>query len=158
MKKYLIPCGAVLLFTSCGLFSGKEKNIESDSVKIAASELIDSTQGNSADDGETIDMDTSTIKRLSWIDDVMKGYLRTPEGVKIVQGYKYEKDVNWIWDSMRKTDSATYVVLQLGGDVDNGEGMVFSTAAWIYVDTLSRKAYEYSIEKEDLRPLNIPAK
>ncbi len=50
-----------------------------------------------------------------------------------------------MYDGFEKTDTSGYVSVRLGADVDNGEGVVFSTAECIYIDILSREIYEYDI-------------
>ncbi|MFB6458077.1 hypothetical protein ACE38W_22585 [Chitinophaga sp. Hz27] len=161
MKKYLIPCCAVVFLASCSWFSGSEKTIESDSVKLASAPGDSATPANKDDrndDGETIDMDTTIMKRLAWVNDIADAYVKSPAANELVKVHLKDSSINWIWDSLRKTDSATYVVLQVGADENNGEGMVFGTAAWLYIDTLSRKVYEYNLPNDELIPLHIPKK
>ena len=58
----------------------------------------------------------------------------------------------WRQDDVIESDTANYLTFQIGYMVSDkdGENPRFTTDAWIYVDTLHRKFYEYDIAKDSL--------
>jgi hypothetical protein len=58
----------------------------------------------------------------------------------------------WIFDRTEKTDTADYLVYQIGHDVTD-EGNTnprFVTDQWIYIDSLNNRIYEYDLPNDSL--------
>ena len=58
----------------------------------------------------------------------------------------------WIFDRTEKTDTANYLIYQIGHDVsDKGNtNPRFVTDQWIYIDSLKNKLYEYDLPNDSL--------
>ncbi|QEC79676.1 hypothetical protein [Mucilaginibacter ginsenosidivorax] len=53
-----------------------------------------------------------------------------------------------LFDQEVKTDSANYLVYNIGHDVKDDDGQRFISDSWIYVDTLKRKVFEYTPDEK----------
>jgi len=55
-------------------------------------------------------------------------------------------------DDVNVTDTAKYFIFHLGHDVADkgGKNKRFVTDAWIYIDSLKRKIYEYDLPNDTL--------
>jgi hypothetical protein len=103
---------------------------------------------------ESFDVDSSLRTRLNWADGLAAQYIRRSDDPSILQAVS-DSSIAWLWDRLLHTDTADYIVLQLGHDEHSGDKRIFATDRWLYVDTLSRKVYEYDIPNDSLIGLNI---
>jgi hypothetical protein len=56
----------------------------------------------------------------------------------------------WLWDQLIKTDTAIYVVMNIGhSNKDDGDAH-FSNDQWLYIDTATRRMYEYDLPNDSL--------
>lgn len=53
----------------------------------------------------------------------------------------------WLFDRIENTDSAKYMIIQIGHDVSEEDGSMlrFVTDGWVYIDTPKKVLYEYDI-------------
>jgi hypothetical protein len=98
---------------------------------------------------ESFAVDSPLRNRLNWIDGLAAGYIEHSEDASIQQAQN-DSTMQWTWDRLLHTDTAAFVVLRLGHDEFNGDGKIFATDRWLYVDTLSRKIYEYDVPNDSL--------
>jgi hypothetical protein len=98
---------------------------------------------------ESLDIDSSLRDRLNWADGLAAEYIRRTDDPSIRQAVT-DSTMEWLWDRLLHTDTAAFIVLRLGHDEYNGEGKIFATDRWLYVDTLSRKMYEYDVPNDSL--------
>ena len=88
----------------------------------------------------------------NWYDETIKNYVNKSQNPLIVVNRQDGKNIEWLLDRTEDTDSAKYFVFQLGHDeVDKGEtNKRFVTDGWIYIDSTSRKLYEYDLENDSI--------
>jgi hypothetical protein len=133
----------LLLFTAC--HSNSVSNNQSDT---SVTQVVQDTLENSNATQEPINITDSSFFKINdqfpWMGDTIRSYIQLSTN-EMVKSYLKDSSIVFIYDGFENTDIGSYVRVQLGADVNNGEGMIFSTAQWIYVDTLSREIYEYDI-------------
>ena len=98
---------------------------------------------------ESFDVDSNLRQRLNWADGLAADYIRSSDDPSIQQAVN-DSTMEWLWDRLLHTDTADFVILRLGHDEHNGEGQIFATDRWLYIDTLSRKVYEYDVPNDSL--------
>ncbi|WP_298733348.1 hypothetical protein [uncultured Chitinophaga sp.] len=98
---------------------------------------------------ESFAVDSSLRDRLNWIDGLTAGYIDASEDPSIQQALS-DSTMQWTWDRLLHTDTAAFVVIRVGHDEFNGDGKIFATDRWLYVDTLSRSMYEYDVPNDSL--------
>ncbi|HEY9261847.1 hypothetical protein [Chitinophaga sp.] len=79
-----------------------------------------------------------------WMGDTIRSYIQLSTN-EMVKSFVKDSSIVFMYDGVEKKDSGGYVGVRLGADVDNGEGIVFTTAGCIYIDILSREIYEVDI-------------
>lgn len=98
---------------------------------------------------ESFTVDSSLRDRLNWVDGLAAGYIERSEDPSIQQALS-DSTMQWLWDRLLHTDTAAFIVLRIGHDEYNGDGKIFATDRWLYVDTLSRRIYEYDVPNDSL--------
>jgi hypothetical protein len=147
MRKSL-TCFACLL----GLVSCLQADIHRSKAETPA---IDSLKFRSApffyehENDESFDVDSSLRSRLNWADGLAAEYIQRSDDPSIQQAVT-DSAMQWIWDRLLHTDTAAFIVLRLGHDEINGDKHIFATDRWLYIDTLSRKMYEYDVPNDSL--------
>lgn len=53
-----------------------------------------------------------------------------------------------LFDQEIKTDSANYLVYNIGHDLKDDDAARYVSDSWIYVDTLKRKVFEYTLDEK----------
>ena len=87
---------------------------------------------------------TVRISAKSWFDSIMVTYNHTTSNALVRNAIKDTSiKEEWNFDQVVKTDTANYIVYQVGHDVSDKDGVRFITDCSIYVDTVKRKIYEY---------------
>ena len=130
MKKLnLILCLTFILF-SCGQTNSRKNDIKIDS------EISTIIQINPAKKNKTFE--TLIIK-----------YIRNSKNELVALSRDHEE---WKFDRTEKTDTANYLIYQIGHDVtDEGNtNSRFITDQWIYIDSLKSKLYEYDLPNDSL--------
>ncbi|HEY1165296.1 MAG TPA: hypothetical protein VGE90_09005 [Chitinophaga sp.] len=98
----------------------------------------------------TIYIDSAMTARLSWIGPLASKALQSSANPRIRRELK-DSSITWIWDKLILSDTATYISLHVGHEEEDKKGFKrFVTAGWLYVDTLSRNVYEYSVAGDSL--------
>ena len=93
---------------------------------------------------EDMDVDSITISRMPWIDSLMDVYLERTDDEIIRSSINAKHSISWLYDKMYGTDSAFYIVLHLGHDMEDH----FATDGWIYIDTVTRSIYVYDLPND----------
>lgn len=85
--------------------------------------------------------------QFPWMGDTIRSYIQlsTDEMVKF---FVKDSSVMFMYDGIENGDTSSNVSVRIGADVNNGEGVIFSTAKLIYIDTRSRQIYEYDFETD----------
>lgn len=127
---------AALLATACNNAADAEKEGKTDSLPKAAS------------DTEYIApvKDTSHATTGNWRDSLIVDFINSTKSslVKVTReaGGKFE----WMNDGVQEREGVVYYRYQLGHSSENK----FNTDAWIYIDTVKRKLYEYDLVEDKL--------
>ena len=88
----------------------------------------------------------------TWKDSLIIKYFSTTKNELIRLAPKDRTEEEWLFDRVEKTDSAVYFIFHIGHDVEdkNHTNKRFATDGWLYIDSLSRKLYEYDLPNEKL--------
>ena len=106
------------------------------------------------DEGNTIDIDDATHGKLIWADSLMQIYINTTHLETVARNRANKINEDWLWDGLVERSGAVYLVLHLGHDVKEGGGNRFATDGWVYIDTASRKMFEYNTVTQKLTEWN----
>jgi len=88
----------------------------------------------------------SSRSNPAWIDTLIVKYVNETnnELVKIIR--KDGIPFKWMFDRTENTDSAKFLVFQIGHSFENK----FITDSWLYIDSLTRILYEYDVVNDSL--------
>lgn len=106
---------------------------------------------------ENIDIDKQidsslVLKSQNWYDLLVSDYINKSENELIKISLKNNEKIEWILDRIEKTDSTNYYIFNIGQSVSDNDGSNtrFSSNGWIYVDSISKKIYEYDLPNDSL--------
>lgn len=87
-----------------------------------------------------------------WYDALIVDYIKKSENELIKSSFKSKEQIEWLLDRTEKTDSTNYYIFNIGQDVSEEDGSEprFSSSGWIYIDSISKKIYEYDLSNETL--------
>jgi len=85
-------------------------------------------------------------------DQLIRQYIQQSDNKLLQLAHKDHDKIEWIMDRTEDTDSAKYFVYNIGHDVaeDDSSNVRFVPYVWIYVDSLSKKVYEYDLSDDQL--------
>ncbi len=88
----------------------------------------------------------------SWTDSLIKSYIKHSDNKLIRLALKDKISEEWLFDQVINTDTAKYFVFQIGHDVlDSGDkNKRFVADSWVYIDSLTKKVYEYDLPNDRL--------
>jgi hypothetical protein len=92
-------------------------------------------------------------KKLNWYDELIINYIKKTDNELIKYSLKDTANtIEWLLDRVDITDSAKYLIFNIGQEVvDEGNtNMRFVTVCWVYIDSLTRKLYEYDLPNDRL--------
>lgn len=137
-KKVLLFLISVSIF-SCNQTNKDEKNSDD--------KPIDSLTVNN----KSVETESETETK-NWYDDILADYVKKSDNQLIKLALKNKENVEWLLDRTEKTDSTNYYIFNIGQDVtdENGTNPRFSSDGWIYIDSLSKKVYEYDLPNDRL--------
>jgi hypothetical protein len=143
LMKQVFVVFTLFLFTSCN--SNNVSSHESGTIPgpTAPDTLADTTVAQKPIN----DTDSTFFKinnQFPWMGDTIRSYIQLSTN-EMVKSFIKDSSIVFMYDGLENTDTGGYVRVRLGADVYNGEGVIFSTAEWIYIDTLSREIFEYDI-------------
>jgi hypothetical protein len=108
---------------------------------------------NSQDTFSTNSGDNHSDKKLNWYDALIINYIKKSDNPLI----KYSRQdtaikIEWLLDRVENADTAKYLIFHIGHDVvDEGDiNMRFVTDGWVYIDSLTKKFYEYDLPNDSL--------
>lgn len=86
-----------------------------------------------------------------WYTKLIENYIAHSRKQLIVDDRKMGK-IDWILDDIQLTDSTNYYIFNIGHrETDEGNtNPRFTSDAWIYIDSLSHKVYEYDLPNDQL--------
>lgn len=92
------------------------------------------------------------LKSQNWYDLLVSEYINKSENELIKISLKNNEKIEWVLDRIEKTDSTNYYIFNIGQSVSDNDGSNtrFSSNGWIYVDSISKKIYEYDLPNDSL--------
>ena len=83
------------------------------------------------------------------IDSLILAYIKHSDNALVAQS-RTDLSVHEeaLFDQEIKTDSANYLVYNIGHDVKDDDAARYVSDSWIYVDTLKRKVFEYTPDEK----------
>jgi hypothetical protein len=87
-----------------------------------------------------------------WYDNLIANYIKNSENKLIKSHIKNKDNMEWLLDRTEKTDSTNYFIFNIGQEVSEKDGseLRFSSDGWIYIDSLTKKIYEYDLPNDSL--------
>ena len=91
-------------------------------------------------------------KTQNWYDGLIADYIRKSDNKLIKASLKNKEQIGWLLDRTEKTDSTNYYVFNIGQDVSEEDGTEprFTSDGWIYIDSISKKIFEYDLPNDSL--------
>lgn len=92
-------------------------------------------------------------KKVYWYDELMLNYINKSDNELIDLARKDTAiRIEWLLDRVENTNTAKYLIFHVGHDVsDKGNTNIrFITDSWVYIDSLTRKIYEYDLPNDKL--------
>jgi protein involved in sex pheromone biosynthesis len=143
MKNKVLIFLLSILFLSCNNTANKEqiddnqtseKQTELDTTKNVATDL------NKASENEM------------WYDKLIADYIKNCDNELIKAQLNSKTRIEWLLDRTEKTDSTNYYIFNIGQDVfeEDGSNLRFTSNGWIYIDSISKKIYEYDLPNDSL--------
>lgn len=161
MQKSALYLACILAFAACvdtnataggDTVSSKDSTVTVNS-PVSTGIITDEPDGDSQVSQSSID--EALFQRLRWID-TLAGIAVKSSDNPLIQYAIRDSSITWMWDGLTATDTACYIILQVGHHIDEEGAPRFATAGWLYVDTLTRAVYEYNIPDERFIKLSIP--
>ena len=86
------------------------------------------------------------------MDSLILKYIRHTNNPLIRLALKHTISEEWLLDKIENTDSAKFFIYHIGHDIEDSQGTNrrFVTDAWLYIDSLKRKIYEYDLPNDRL--------
>jgi hypothetical protein len=97
----------------------------------------------------TTSIQKKPVKKDNVLEPLIIKYISKSKNELVVLSRDHEE---WIFDRREKTDTANYLIYQIGHDITD-EGNTnprFVTDQWIYIDSLRSKLYEYDLANDSL--------
>jgi hypothetical protein len=132
MKVPVLFTVLLLMFVGC-------RQVEKKTDKIAKADTLRSLPKPATATSEPADSLVSANWRDSLIDDYIKHSDNDLVKLSLSDTSIHE---GWMFDQIEKRGSATYFVYNIGHDNDTGEGVVYVSDSWVFIDSLNRKLYE----------------
>jgi hypothetical protein len=127
---------AALLLAACNNASDTEKEVKADSLPAvtADSEYIAPVK------------DTSHAATGNWRDSLITEFIRTTKSSLVKATREAGGKFEWMNDGIQRREGVVYYRYQLGHSSENK----FNTDAWLYIDTMKRRLYEYDLVEDKL--------
>jgi hypothetical protein len=99
-------------------------------------------------DSSPIKLTTDSLlsKNITWADSLLVKYLKQTKNELINSSRNDSIPFEWIFDRKEDTDSATYLIFQIGHSFE----YKFITDEWLYIDSQTRKIYQYDLPNDKL--------
>ena len=89
---------------------------------------------------------TASTEKINWADSLVMKYINKTDDSLIVLIRKDTITEEWILDRRENSDSAKYLVFQIGHSFEHN----FNTDKWLCIDSLTRNIYEYDFATDSL--------
>lgn len=84
-----------------------------------------------------------SLVNINWRDSLIIDYIKHSDN-DLVKLSRSDTSIHegGMFDQIEKRGAATYFVYNIGHDNDTGEGVVYVSDSWVFIDSLNRKLYE----------------
>lgn len=132
IRKLIYLFTIILLTTGCSLKGNEETKDKSSQPEFV----------NASDSG----------KSTNFYDTLVLKYIHNTGNELIKLAVKENLSEEWLLDRIENTGTTKYYIFQIGHDVsDSGNtNLRFVTDGWIYIDSITRKIYEYDLPNDSL--------
>ena len=135
----------LLMFVSCRQVEKKPAQIvKTDTMSSIPKVTKTDTINGALKADEPVLEEQDSLRNNTWVDTLIADYIDHSDNelIKLTRKGTSLRD-GWIFDRIEKRGVNTYIVYNIGHDYNNGDGVVYASDSWIYIDTLNRKLYEY---------------
>jgi hypothetical protein len=89
-----------------------------------------------------------SLTDYNWRDSLIVDYIKHSDN-DLIKSSLSDTSVHeeWVFDRTEKRGAITYFVYNVGHDHNNGDGVVYTSDSWVFIDSLNRKLYEYQSEE-----------
>ena len=139
MKKKVLLILVSFIILSCNKINKDEK-------------VISDKQNDSLSVNNKVLKSETESKTQNWYDGLIADYVKNSDKELIKIHYKNNDRIEWLLDRTEKTDSTNYYIFNIGQDVSEKDGSErrFTSDGWIYIDSLSKRIYEYDLPNDSL--------
>jgi hypothetical protein len=159
MKKQLLSLIIIANIVSCGQTSSNTTTTTVvatvDTIQSAGDDMQEEEDegGVEPQRGKHIELDSAMYAQLRWANPLMDRYTKLADNKEIKLALKdNDTTLSWVWDQIMDTDTATYIVFNVGHTVtdEDGSSPRYTNFQWVYLDTVARQIYEYDLPKDEL--------
>ena len=96
---------------------------------------------------------TQPDPQVNWQDSCIMSYIDQSDNELLKQAKADTSlHIQWMQDRVEDTDSASYLVYSIGHEIadENGKDLRFVSDAWLYLDRVKRKVYEYDVVNDTI--------
>lgn len=143
MNKILRTLLLLVLASGCG-----HSNMKTPSNSVSKDDSLDLHSGISV----IRQPEVGKVEIKNWTDSAIQYYVTHSDNELIKSALQSKLTESWLFDQLISSDTANYLVYQVGHDVSDagGRNKRFVTDQWIYIDSLTKRLYEYDVEKDSL--------
>ncbi|WP_212003196.1 hypothetical protein [Chitinophaga sp. HK235] len=143
MKKHFIYLLPVLVTIACVNRNNQQTEVKTDSATVSTKPVtVQEQPATKETDGQS----------PSWTDSLLIEFVKSTDNQLIRYAAK-DSSIRWMMDQVETTDSAVYMIFHLGHHMEEADHSDprFVTDGWVYIDTLTRKVYEYDAAADSLK-------
>jgi hypothetical protein len=146
--KSLIYILSLVIFFGCGC--GEKTNVNHIDTLVIKKDSVDARVHHTilkGDSSKANSTKASDFKR-NWAGRLIENYIANTDNELVKLTRKEKTPEEWLFDQTINTDTTKYFVFEIGHDVfdESHTNMRFAPDAWIYIDSLTKKIYEYKNE------------
>jgi hypothetical protein len=132
MKVPVLFTVLLLMFMGC-------RQAEKKSAKIAKVDTL----RNLPKTATVISEPDDSLRNINWRDSLIIDYIKHSDN-DLIKLSRNDTSIHeeWLFDQIEKRGATTYFVYNIGHDNNIGEGVIYASDSWVFIDSLSRKLYE----------------
>ncbi|RBL91814.1 hypothetical protein [Chitinophaga flava] len=146
MKKHFIFLLPALMTIACVNRNNQQTEVKTDSATVSTKPAPVQEQTASTASKET------DGQSQAWTDSLLIEFIKSTDNQLIRYAAK-DSSIRWMMDQVETTDSAVFMIFHLGHHTEEADHSDprFVTDGWVYIDTLTRKVYEYDVAADSLK-------
>ncbi|UOE46713.1 hypothetical protein MTO98_20110 [Mucilaginibacter sp. SMC90] len=141
----------LLIFISCRHVEKKSAEIVKTDAMSSVPKATDTINGLPKTTEPVLEQQDS-LRNSNWVDTLIVDYIEHSDN-ELIKLSRKDTSIHdgWMFDRLQKRGVNTYFVYNIGHDYNNGDGVIYASDGWVYIDTLNRKLYEYQVTDESLK-------